>query len=307
MGNGKDVSKDTFIIIPDTQKMSRHHPDEFINMTKWIVKYHQKNKLDAVIHLGDVVDNGAKVESEYQHASKALDIIYDADIPLLIVPGNHDYDIPIVSSVKTLEKGKERSLDMFNKYFGIDRVQHKPWFGELFQDNRIENSTAIIGDYLFILLEFGPRDDVLEWANQLIEQDPNKKVIVITHCYMYIDGNRTSEKTDATPRKYLATKDANDGEEIWQKLIKHHPNIIGVFSGHHLPTNVSHRVDMGIHGNQILQAFQNWQAEDFGGSGRLRIVQIDGNDDVLESFIFNPLTNQTEHELGYDLTISLKS
>lgn len=291
----------SFILIPDTQKMSRNHPDVFMNMTNCITDYAKSNSIDAVVHLGDVVDRGARVEEEFVRADEALSIIYQEDIPLLFVPGNHDYDVPIVSSVKEIEDEKKRSLQMFNAYFGLHRIQAKPWFGGVYENGKVENMYAIIKNHLFMMLEFGPRDEVLEWASDIIVEHHDKKVIVITHCYMYLDGTRTSDKHVATPKKYIATRDANDGEEIWQKLIKHHENIIGVFSGHHIPLNVSHRVDKGIHGNPVIQCFQNWQSEDYGGSGRFRIIEIDREASQLSTHVFNPLTGKRENEHGYEL------
>lgn len=145
-------------------------------------------------------------------ASNALEVIDHADIPLLIAPGNHDYDIPIVSSVKKVEEREKRSLQMFNAYFGVKRFLHKPWFGGVYEQGKAENMYAYLDDYLIVILEFGPRDEVLEWANKIMGENDHKKVIVITHCYLYIDGKRTSKGDDADPKKYVATKDDNNGK-----------------------------------------------------------------------------------------------
>ena len=62
-------SKFSFILIPDTQKMSRNHSDIFLKMTKWITNYALESHVDAVVHLGDVVDQGARAEEEFVSGS----------------------------------------------------------------------------------------------------------------------------------------------------------------------------------------------------------------------------------------------
>ncbi|UCG56230.1 MAG: hypothetical protein JSU70_15345 [Phycisphaerales bacterium] len=34
-------------------------------------------------------------------------------------------------------------------------------------------------------LEFGSRNKVLDWANQVVTDHPHRRVIVVTHDYMY--------------------------------------------------------------------------------------------------------------------------
>lgn len=297
----------SFIVIPDTQILARYHQPILTKTTRWIVDHAGELNLKAVIHLGDVVDQGAKYEEEYRNAFDALHRIDEAGLPLLIAPGNHDYDDPITSKRGPVAEDKVRALSMFNQYFGEHRFRDMPWFGGVYEPGQAENMYALLeaGDtsFLFVVLEFVPRNEVMAWADEVIREHRNRKAIVITHSYMYMYGERVKSGDETNPKeKYPATAAGNDGEDMWQKHLKHHPNLIAVFSGHHMPVNVSHRIDSGVHGNRVLQCFQNWQAGESGGCGRFRIVEYDAVGAGMTLKVFNPLTEQFESEPGYDLS-----
>lgn len=295
-----------FLIVPDTQNLAKHHPDIFMNMTKTIVEYKENHPLDAVIHLGDIVDGGGFAKHEFDVASHCFSIIDKAEIPLLLAAGNHDYDSPIgVDIIHPNPKEEGRNLSIYNDYFGINRLKNKEWYVQSYQPELTENSYYAIGSIMVLLLEYGPRNEILQWAQRIVERHPKKKFIIITHSYMYHDGGRTSEHSDHNPIHSPETADGNDGEMIWQKFIKHHANIIAVFSGHHVSKNVSYQVDQTIHHNKIVQSFQNWQEEKYGGAGRMRLVQYDEVRNSLSAKVFNPLTKLFEAGNNYEFSIEL--
>lgn len=293
-------------IIPDTQYMAKEHPDIFMNMTKTIVESQEDLPVDAVIQLGDIVDGGGLVREEFDIAKSCFDKLDEAGIPLILAAGNHDYDFPIgVGLIHPNPETEGRDLTVYNEYFGIDRLRDKQWYVQSYQQDKVENSCYRIGDLMVLVLEYGPRSEVLEWAQQLVRQNEENKFIIITHSYMYHDGGRTSSHSEHNPIHSPETADGNDGEMIWQKFIRHQSNIIAVFSGHHVPKNVSYRVDPSIDGHKIVQSFQNWQEEAYGGAGRMRFVQYDENENIIMSKVFNPLTKEFENETGYNFSVQL--
>lgn len=298
----------SFIIIPDTQTLAKSYPEVFTTMTRCIVDRASELNIKFVLHLGDLVDRGAEYEYEYENAVQALQLIYDADIPLLIAPGNHDYDMRI-SSLASLPVDPSRSLSMFNKYVGVHRFQHKPWFGGVFEEGKAENTYALFDaegvSFIILILEFGPRDCVMEWAGQLLRQHEERKAIIITHSYMYMHGERTKPGDDHNPKIYAAIPDANDGEDMWQGVLRHHKNVTAVFSGHHVDGNLSHRTDQGIHGNTVIQCFQNWQSKENGGEGRIRVVNYNRHEKTINLQVFNPVTNRYETESGCELSFNI--
>ncbi len=288
----------SIIVIPDTQKLSAYHPSLFHKMTRWIVDHAKELNLQMILHLGDVVDNGASIERQYLDAAEAWKTIVSANIPYLIVPGNHDYDNMVEI---------DRSLTMYNQYFGVHRLRETPWFGATFEEGQAENSYVkldIAGQkYLFLGLEYGPRNEVLAWADEVMKANPQHKTIIITHCYMYMYGERIKPGDDHNPKAYKGATGANDGEDMWQKSFKQHSNLLAIFSGHQIYENISYRTDIGENGNVILQSFQNWQSTELGGEGRIRILKFRPAENEVTLQVINTNTGLYEQLPGYEVVV----
>ena len=282
-------------MIPDTQNLFPDYAEHLETLATWIVDNSPILGVEMVLHLGDVTNFSSVPELEA--ADAALNKIRNAGIPLLICIGNHDYDTGNPTSRDDTSK--------FNEYFGVHTFQRTPWFGGVYQEGKAENvyfKKSIQGEkFLFLALEFGPRDEVLDWADGVISKHPDHHVYIITHSYLYITGNWVKPGDLYNPKDYAWATGANDGQDMWEKLVRRHRNIRAVFSGHHVPLNVSHRFDKGVHGNTIFQSFQNWQLAAQGGQARIRVVHIDLEKNEVEVKTFNPVTKQYENLPGYTI------
>jgi hypothetical protein len=288
----------SIVIIPDTQVLAWKQPTIFQNMTKWIKDHAEEMNLQMVLHVGDVVDSGARDEEQFKVAEKAFGEIYNANIPMLMAAGNHDYDNLL---------SKDRSLTMFNHYFGVHRYHNRSWFGGTFEEEQIENSYATLDiggrKFLFLSLEFGPRDEVLAWADDILTKHSDHTAIIITHCYMYMYGERTKKGDQHNPKDYPGAAGANDGEDQWHKSFKKHSNVLAVFSGHQITENVSYRTDLGEQGNLVFQSFQNWQCAENCGEGRIRILKIRPSDNEMSLCVFNTYKGEYEENDGYRVVV----
>ena len=134
---------------------------------------------------------------------------------------------------------------MVNSYFPPSNFTQFSWFGDTFEAGHIENSFSLFaaGDqrWLVIGLEFGPRDEVVAWANTVLKAFANTPAIIITHAYLYRDGSRydyagTNNGQEYNPHLYTMVgqvgTSVNDGEELYRKLIEPNSNIKLVFCGH---------------------------------------------------------------------------
>src|SRR3712207_9410295 len=81
-------------------------------------------------------------------------------------------------------------------------------------------------DFIVFCLEFGPRADVVRWANELNDKHAKREAILVTHAYVYYDDTRYDwakhgPKQSWNPHNYAVAKstndDVSDGEELWQK------------------------------------------------------------------------------------------
>jgi len=66
----------------------------------------------------------------------------------------------------------------------------------------------------------------------------------------------------------------NDGDEIWEKLVRKHRNIFLVLIGHILNDGLGKLTSIGDKGNQVHQILANYQMKKNGGNGWLRIMKF---------------------------------
>lgn len=260
----------TFLVIPDTQTYLESHPEVMENQFGWIAK--QRKKVDFVIHLGDVTQDNREVE--WYVARKNFDKL---QMPYSISLGNHDMG----SKPGVFADTRESTLA--NKYFPVQKSDSSFCFEKGKMDNRYHFLQAGKTGWLILSLAFGPGDKVLDWANKVINENQDKKVILSTHAYLYLDSTRMGNGDWWRPQSYGIGKDTsdtvNDGEQIWEKLVSQHTNIVAVFSGHVLKSGTGLMISRGDKGNQVVQVLTNYQrgVENSirGGNGYLRIVEFD--------------------------------
>jgi DNA repair exonuclease SbcCD nuclease subunit len=194
---------------------------------------------------------------------RALQPVIDCRIPVSVAIGNHDYD----------DVFSERSSTAYNleNTFGFTFYQDLPGFGGAFTQEGDDSGAGIEGaenhyyslrmegeNFLFLTLEYYPRDVVLEWANNLVKNHfPDHHVIVITHAYIDEFGKLSSDQSD---RKDSGEADMNNGEDMWNECFKHWKNLRLVFSGHFIDyPRQSHLQRVGVHGNVVNSHFFNYQ------------------------------------------------
>jgi len=178
----------TIIVLPDTQYYCAFHPEMFYSQIKWILE--NKKSIDFVIHLGDVVQNYDN-EKQWQIAQLLLSKLYK-QIPLLIIPGNHDCQGDY----------NKQDWSFFQKYIS-------PKTSDFDFVVNGKDSLLIMG------LEWNPNSDILHWADSILTVHSNLSSIFFTH--EYLDTNAIRSEM---------------GERIWEKVISKHENIILVLNGH---------------------------------------------------------------------------
>lgn len=298
--SGKGKSSFRLVLLPDTQTYTSNYPEIFKSQTSWIAE--NAGNIAFVLHQGDITNNNNDLQ--WKVASESLSLM-DGKVPYTFVPGNHD----------TGEGGNtlNRDMSMLNKYLPYEKYNKLPTFGGVFTSRDMSNSwhTFKAGGYnwLILSLEFGPRNKVLDWAAGIIEAHPKHKVIINTHVYLYSDDTRMSEngKYKWIPQNYTVGKDAgpdavNNGEQMWEKLVKKYANIMFVFCGHVLNDGTGSLVSEGIHGNKVYQMLANYQGgvegTENGGNGFLRIITIDPQNSRISVQTYSPYMNKykTEHD-----------
>ena len=276
------------VVLPDTQYEAESYPQVYNSQTQWIVDNMDTLNIVFVLHEGDITnDNGT---TQWTRASAAMAIL-DGNVPYAASVGNHDLG----------PSGGATTRDtQFNSYFPPSRFSS---LGGVYEAGHSENSyhyfTAGGIDWLVLALEFGPRAKILEWANGVIAANPHRRVIIVTHNYMYSDDTRVGTGDSWNPHTYVLcssvsdpNEECNDGEEMWTNCVKLHENMSFVFSGHICNDGIGTLVSAGDYGNSVYQMLANYQNDPHGGDGWLRIVTFSPEEDKVSIKTYSPYLNQ---------------
>jgi len=301
-----DKQANAFILLPDTQYYSCYYEDIFHAQTRWIVENRNTKGIEIVLHTGDIVD--ANIEEQWAVAAGALHRLDDC-VPYLLTTGNHD-----ISSTRDT---------LLNSYFEAEQMVNGSTVQIVSKDpDRVENSYAIVDldgtPWLFIGIEFGPRDETLEWTNNVIQEHSEIPVVLFTHAYLYNDGRRYDREIEPLqpyhPDRYQITPDQGiaDGQDIWERVIEPNENVRLVLSGHVIPESVTRSVATRASGSVVNEILTNYQwcdrcpcPEVEGGGGYLRIFEFDRAFEVLHVSTYSPFYDRylTDPANAFDLRL----
>ncbi|HEY4262344.1 MAG TPA: metallophosphoesterase [Schlesneria sp.] len=298
----------SIVVLPDTQNYSEKHPDIFLSQTKWIIDNQQSRNIACVLHLGDITNHNTI--PEWENAVAAMSLL-DGKVPYFMVPGNHDYS----------EKGgcKDRTTRL-NDYFPVKQFRDLATFGGVYdkEPDRLENSFHLFSaegrKFLVVALEFGPRRDVVRWANEVVAMHHDREAILITHAYMYFDDNRYDWKKAGkaqswNPHAYPIAKatddDVLDGEELWTNLISQHENFIMTLNGHVLQDGLGRLTSATPGGRNVHQMLVNFQMRPAGGDGWLRLLEFHPDGHTVQVSDFSPTRKQCNRSKQNEFTLKL--
>lgn len=275
--------------------------------TAWAAAQKDVLKVKTVICTGDLVEqndllmaNGGTLyegrnngnqtsRQQWESVSRAfrrLDHVY----PYVVTTGNHDYG----------KESAENRNSEFSKYFYPERnpllrktlvATAANAFGiQSLENAAYEFSDKVWGDLLVVVLEFLPRDEVIDWAGKLIssERYAGHKVILLTHSFLDTKGDLIEvSKYKIEPR--------NEAPQVLEKLIKPSKNIKLVICGHSgdPETMSAFRSENNAEGKPVHimmfnpQAISGWNGN--GGDGWLRILEFKGDGKTIKARTYSPL------------------
>lgn len=283
-----DRSPFTVVVLPDTQEYADRYPAYFERQAEWIVEEREARDIRFVLHEGDVTDDNS--DEQWAVADGALGQL-DGEVPYAFSLGNHDLG----------EGGSaaDRS-SLVDDWFPPERFEDMEGYGGN-QSGSSDNSWATFDaagmSFLVLALEFGPSDETLAWAASVVEEHPDHRVILVTHCYMYHDDTRVGAGNPYSPHSYgIDALGVNDGDEIWEELVSLHGGFFLVVSGHVTGDGTGYLVSDGVEGNPVHQMLANYQQEEQGGRGWLRILEFVPEEDRVEVSTYSPVVADQEGE-----------
>lgn len=267
----------TIAVLPDTQMYCQAHPQGFHAQTRWLVENKDARKIAAVLHLGDITNRNTPGQWEVARAAMRR---LDGHLPYFLVPGNHDY---------SAGGGATDRTTLLDQYFPVAGFENRTTFGGTYDQepgsmvNSYHRLEAGGRKFLVIALEFGPRADVIRWANEVAAKHADREAILITHAYTYFndtryDWKKFGNKQSWNPHSYGVAQgsggDVMDGEELWQNLVSRHENFIMTINGHVLDDGLGRLASRTPAGREVHQMLVNFQMKPNGGDGWLRLMEF---------------------------------
>lgn len=241
--NVTDGAPEASIIVISDSQVYIHTESKVASMANWIVANSGPLNLLAVLHTGDVIDTASDI-ADWDSAEVLWGALDAASIPFLISPGNHD-----------------DNWTNWNTYHPQSRYTGRTgWNGGFYEVNHSENAYMILGDYLFISLQWVVSDAILAWAAGVMAANPTKKVILISHSWEFIDGSLTTAGDAEAPDVTGGDSANRNPDEMWTLNFKSQANMIMGIGGHHLLGNAARHESTGDNGNKVLNTFSNWQS-----------------------------------------------
>ncbi|QDS98841.1 hypothetical protein HG15A2_21260 [Adhaeretor mobilis] len=313
----------TIAVLGDTQNSSQSHPNIFDMQTQWLVDNKCSQNIQFVLHVGDVVniDN----TSQWDVAATSMNTL-DGELNYAIAPGNHDCS-------------SNRALTQFNQ---TDRFGPSSAYGGQStlsgyypaepnsRTNTYHTFQANGQDFLVLALEFGPRDDVVNWAESIADSLPNHRAILLTHAYMYDGGQWFDDTVDPNdlqgrtfdqirdsevnhtesiynPRRYSWASDGNDGKDLWDKLVKERENLSLVITGHQFDEldGYPYLLTQNNEGKDVYQVLVNQQNRTNGGDGWIRLLEFSPDGETVTVKSYSPYLEEWSYASDEFFTIQL--
>jgi hypothetical protein len=304
-------------VIPDTQYYVRNDQDAplFTEITQWLVDHREELNLQLVLHVGDIVDRNETKQWDYAKASMQ---VLDGKLPYVLAVGNHD-----------LGRNSSDRSTMLNDHFSLsDNPLNAAIFGGSFEEGRLENAWYRFGygnrDYVIFSLEFGPRAEVVAWANQVAAAHGDASFILVTHEFvdqestLFSDdgmARRTTRASKNSPYSYGISKQTqvHSGQELWDAFVGRYSNFELVFNGHYkafektgpTPADVkelwkdlaaSYRLDTYADGRVVHQMLFNAQWAPRGGEGWVRLLEFQPDGETVHVKTVSPYLMRTAED-----------
>ncbi len=317
-----DENDETFsiAIIPDTQYYTalKHNGtmSMFEQQIQWIRDNKTKEKIAYVIHLGDVVDNGADA-AQWTRAKTELYKLEADRIPYGIAVGNHDQSPNGDPVAPSTDLG-------YNLYFGRTHMAAFPWFGGAEgdsnnADNHYDLFTANGVDYLVLYVEFNSPGSVeynpavekltMDWAEGVLNTYANRKAIIVSHSILNVPPDSNSNTTPGQGNNSTPGQFTVQGKIIYAKM-KQHKNVFLMLSGH--ISGEGFRRDE-FEGGIIKTYLADYQSRENapyngtnrnGGNGLMRLMRFNKTKQTLSVRTFAPrpgevLINETDGDSDF--------
>lgn len=217
------------------------------------------------------VNDDGVVSFEIPTAIAGYRLISDAAIPFGVPPGNHDYDawwaveVPGDDSDPPRQQSHVGGLNNFRTAFGSNTefFRDKDWYVSAFEGGGSSAQVFDTGGYRFLHLAFEMQagDDVIAWAQGVIDDYAGLPTIISTHDYLNPRGER--QPSSSMDLALVDPEHNNSAEQIWTQFISQTDQIFMVLSGHQVGQAL--RIDTNDFGHEVYQILADFQGRGQAG------------------------------------------
>ncbi len=286
----------TVVVIPDTQDYADGGSpsgdftgqEVFHEMFQWVHDNREEQNIVFVTHVGDIV-NRPNEREEWDVARAAIDRIHGV-IPYGLAVGNHDMNTRTGDS------------SVYQDYFGAERYAEFDWYGGYYEGhpelgpavsgnnaNSYQLITAEGLDFVFLHLECNAPDDVLEWADGVLEEHSDRRAIMTTHMYLGPVEHWGDRSYSDIPKgrvqwiKCHREEDrGNNAEQMWDKLIARHANVMMVICGDQRGTQALRLQSVGWNDNIVHELLTDIR------DGYLRLMRFNPAENRIDVMTYSP-------------------
>ena len=291
-GPGQDF---LIAVLPDTQNYAREAAgsgtatkEMWFAQTDWINANRVSQNIGYVATLGDCVQNGDGVLSEWKNATNAYYRLEPNGIPYGVTVGNHD---------QSPNGDPDGTTTLYNQYFGSSHFSNKPYYGGHYSSNNdswYDLFSAGGLDFIVISFEYGRYGTaVLDWAESVIASYPSRRIIVLTH---YAGDDNADVNATTTPF-------STQGSAIYERL-KTHPNFFLMLGGHVFNEGGEGRRTDTYNGNTVHTLISDYQGRWNGGNGLMRLMYFSPSLNRVTVKTYSPYTGNYETDANSEFSFS---
>jgi predicted phosphodiesterase len=313
----------TIAILGDTQNYSQFHPEIYAQQTQWLVDNKASRNIQFALHVGDVVNFNDT--TQWNNAATAMSTL-DGQLNYAIVPGNHDY----ADNRNVSQFNQANRFGVGSAYAGQSTLAGYYPAEPNSRMNTYHTFEANGEKILVMALEFGPRDEVIDWAESVVDAYPDYRAVLLTHAYMYDGGTWFDASVDPNdlqgrtfdeirddevnriesiynPKSYGWATGANDGRDLWEKLVRERENFSLVITGHQFDERdgIPYQLNVGDNGNNVYQMLVDQQNRAQGGEGWIRLLEFSPDGTTVTVKSYSPYLNQWSYASDEYFTIQL--
>ena len=234
-------------------------------------------RFNCVLHTGDITQENEV--SAYDLFSSSTAGLADKVLYVSAI-GDHDYAWQERIYIYDREDSHFSEYMNFPKTVNNIVAQYEPDR----MDNIVVQNTIHGQRYDILSLEFGPRKEVVEWADKYVSEHPDIKFILINHEYLDSGGGIRTKNLKCEAR--IRWSSYSTPTELWDNLIRKNDNIAWVLCGH-VGSLYAYTPMVNDFGREVPQIEHNIQSNNYRYDGWLMLWEFPAEGDMASVSIIN--------------------